>query len=135
MTPEKLGRQLRQQRQSLGLTLEECARRTGLSLRLLSEMERGKEGVSIGRVVRYADSLGMDLQARPGEAARVDVERFPELKLLAWQRPGQRFLDERDALALYEANWRFVDSQHLIPREAELIRQLSQRHGAGVLNV
>lgn len=135
MDQHQLGLQLRQRRQSLGLTLEECARRTGLSLRLLSEMERGKDGVSIGRVLRYARSLGVDLQAVAGESARVDVDRFPELKLLAWQRPGQRFIDERDALALYESNWRFVDTQHLLPREAELIRQLSKRHGGGVLNV
>lgn len=69
------------------------------------------------------------------DRACVDIERYPQLLLLAWQRHGQRFIDEADALALYEANWRFVDVEHLLPHEAALIRGLAARHGQGVLHV
>lgn len=134
-TPEQLGQLFRQARQGAGLTLQELAGRTGLSLRFLSELERGKDGASLGRVLQVAAALGVEIQPSAGSAARIEVARYPELKLLGWQRSGQRFIDERDALALYEANWRFVDAEHLIPREAALIRQLAVRHGHGVLNV
>ena len=133
-SPEQLGQLLRKARQRARLTLEELADRTGLSLRFLSELERGKDGASLGRVLHVA-ALGVELQPLPGAIPLIEIDRYPELKMLGWQRTGQRFIDERDALALYEANWRFVDTAHLIPREAALIRQLADRHGRGVLNV
>jgi len=135
LNPKKLGQFLRQSRQQAGLTLEELAARTGMSLRFLSELERGKDGASLGRVMQVAAALGVELQPLAGAIPLIEIDRYPELKLLGWQRAGQRFIDERDALALYEANWRFVDAAHLIPREAALIRQLAVRHGRGVLNV
>lgn len=135
ITPEQLGQTLRAARQRAGLTLEDLSGRTGLSLRFLSELERGKEGASLGRVLRVAAALGVDLQSRTVPDLMIEIDRFPELKLLSWQRSGERLIDEREALALYEANWRFVDGEHLISREADLIRQLAERHGHGVLNV
>jgi transcriptional regulator with XRE-family HTH domain len=133
--PKQLGHLLRQARQRAGLTLEELAGRTGMSLRFLSELERGKDGASLGRVLQVAAALGVELRPQSGANPLIEIDRYPELKMLGWQRAGQRFIDERDALALYEANWRFVDTGHLIPREAALIRQLTARHGRGVLNV
>ncbi|MFN3844009.1 MAG: helix-turn-helix domain-containing protein [Rehaibacterium terrae] len=134
MTAEQVGAALRAARQAQGLTLEALAERTGLSLRFLSELERGKEGASLGRVLRVAAALGLELSLAPRSLPLVDVERYPELRLLLWQR-GQRFVDEKTALDLYEANWRFVDTARLLPREAALIRRLAERHGRGVLNV
>ncbi|MCC6334523.1 MAG: helix-turn-helix domain-containing protein [Myxococcales bacterium] len=40
----ELGRRLRQARRARGLSLEQLSARTGLSLRFLSELERGKAG-------------------------------------------------------------------------------------------
>ena len=34
---------------------------------------------------------------------------FPQLRMLAWNRPADAEVDEAEALALYEANWRFVE--------------------------
>lgn len=133
--PEALGQQIRRARRARGFTLKTLAERTGLSLRFLSEIERGKEGASIGRVLQVAEVLGLTFPVRLGEQARVDLERYPVLKSLAWQRRGQRYVDETDALALYEAQWRFVEPELLLPREATLIRDLARRHGHGVLNV
>lgn len=132
---EALGQQIRQARRARGFTLKALAERTGLSLRFLSEIERGKEGASIGRVLQVAEVLGLTFPVQLGQQARVDLERYPVLKSLAWQRRGQRYVDETDALALYEAQWRFVEPELLLPREATLIRELVRRHGHGVLNV
>lgn len=65
MTAEQVGAALRAARQAQGLTLEALAERTGLSLRFLSELERGKEGASLGRVLRVAAALGLELSLAP----------------------------------------------------------------------
>jgi hypothetical protein len=60
---------------------------------------------------------------------------FPELKLLVWNRPEGVELDEQEALALYEANWRFVDQALLTAPEQALIERLKNEYGRGVLHV
>ena len=67
------------------------------------------------------------------EEALVDVREHPELALLCWNR-SDRFVPAREAFALYERNWRFVDSGRLKARERALIERLAQRFGNGVLN-
>lgn len=66
--------------------------------------------------------------------ALVALERYPNLKLLCWNRRG-RYVSAREAFALYERNWRFVDRNHLEERERALIERLTARFGNGVLNV
>lgn len=65
----------------------------------------------------------------------VRLADFPQLKLIAWNRVGEDTLDEKDALALYERNWRHVDSANLLPQEKALIDRLVREHGNGVLHV
>jgi len=68
------------------------------------------------------------------EEAVVDVRRFPNLQLLCWNRAGP-FVTERDAFALYERNWRFVDTKRMDETERLLIERLAAKYGNGVLNV
>jgi hypothetical protein len=63
----------------------------------------------------------------------VDLEKWPVLKELAWNRSDRWILAE-DALGLYERNWRFVDPRRLGKDEAALIERLKTLHGAGMLN-
>jgi hypothetical protein len=74
-----------------------------------------------------------ELERFLGDAV-VDVRKFPNLKLLAWNRVD-RFLTARDAFGLYERNWKFVDTKNMPDRERELIRRLTERWGGGVMNV
>lgn len=60
---------------------------------------------------------------------------YPQLSLLAWNRREDSLIDEADAFALYERNWRHVDCASLLPQEAALIERLKQQYGNGVLNV
>lgn len=46
-----------------------------------------------------------------------------------------RPIPAEEALAIYERNWRFVDEERLTKREADLIRDLVQAFGRGVLLV
>lgn len=68
------------------------------------------------------------------DTAIVDAQRFPNLKLLCWNRVFP-FVTERDAFGLYERNWRFVDAGNMPDEERALIRRLAEKYGRGVLNV
>lgn len=65
----------------------------------------------------------------------VRLDDYPQLRLIAWHRRGVGEIDEQEAFALYEARWRFIDEATLTEPERELIRQLKNRWGSGVLNV
>lgn len=116
-------------------------------LRLAKRAQRARDR-AVGRVLcqvkldgRTAERLRHAL-AVPGfedelarflEDALVDVREYPELALLCWNR-RDRFIPAREAFALYERNWRFVDTPRLSPGERALIDRLTQRYGNGVLN-
>jgi hypothetical protein len=65
----------------------------------------------------------------------VRIADYPQLKLLAWNRNADAFIDEQDAFALYEREWRWVEQAALLPHERALIDSLTQRYGHGVMNV
>lgn len=65
----------------------------------------------------------------------IKLSDYPQLSLIAWNRQTDSFVTEKEALALYEANWRWIDERTLTPEERKLIEQLIQKVGNGVLNV
>lgn len=65
MICEEIGRVVRLTRRQLGLRQEEVASLCGVGNRFLSELENGKPGLEIGRVVRVVESLGLELVVRP----------------------------------------------------------------------
>ena len=60
-TPVDIGQAIRAARKRQGLTLAQCAAANGVSMRFLSELERGKPGASIGAALKIARSLGLQL--------------------------------------------------------------------------
>jgi hypothetical protein len=74
-----------------------------------------------------------ELEKFLGEAV-VEVRRFPNLKLIAWNRVDS-YVTDRDAFGLYERNWKFVDTKNLTDAERGLIRRLTEKWGHGVMNV
>lgn len=60
-SPTDLGIAIRRARKKHGLTLIECAAANGVSVRFLSELERGKPGAAIGAVLKIARSVGLRL--------------------------------------------------------------------------
>lgn len=65
----------------------------------------------------------------------IKLSDYPQLSLIAWSRRKDSVVSEEEALALYEANWRWIDERTLTPEERKLIEQLVQKVGNGVLNV
>jgi hypothetical protein len=65
----------------------------------------------------------------------VRLSDYPQLKLIAWQRSGDDIVEEKEALALYERNWRYIDLNQLTEAEQQFIDHLVKKHGRGVLHV
>jgi transcriptional regulator with XRE-family HTH domain len=71
---------------------------------------------------------------RAGDKDVVHLDDYPQLAQIGWSRAVRETTGE-DALALYEANWRFVEQDKLTAREKALLERLVKKYGHGVLNV
>tara|TARA_E500000318_G_C3527122_1_gene198910 strand:+ start:227 stop:430 length:204 start_codon:yes stop_codon:yes gene_type:complete len=60
---------------------------------------------------------------------QIIVKDYPQLHMLCWNRSDNALLDEDEALALYERNWRFIDQETVTVRERALINVLAKKHG------
>lgn len=56
-----MGKRIRQRRNALGLTQEELAEQLGVSVKHLSETERGLSGLSVENLCKLSDLFGMTL--------------------------------------------------------------------------
>lgn len=63
VTAEDLGGLLRARRRELGYTQQQVSQLSGMSQRLVSEIERGRGTVGIQKVLDYAHGLGIDVKA------------------------------------------------------------------------
>lgn len=64
-TPEALGRLARAHRKQRDLTLATLSGLGNLSMRFLSEFERGKETAEIGKVLKALRTLGLEVIIQP----------------------------------------------------------------------
>lgn len=131
------GAQLRAVRHNAGLTQEQLAQRAGLTRQKVIDLEQGRPGVAMATFFAVLNVLGMDLDLMqmPRRAQRIRLKEYPELRQLAWNRMDAEWIDEPEALALYERNWRHVDREHMPPEEQALLNDLIKRHGGGTLHV
>lgn len=60
----ELGQALRARRKELGIRQADAALALGFSPRLVSEIERGRDTVAYGKILRYAGYLAMDIVLR-----------------------------------------------------------------------
>lgn len=127
-----LGGALRAARKRLGLTQAEAAQRAGINRQKLIQVEQGKPGVALAAYVAAMQAVDL---VPSTTAAEVQIDDYPQLKRLTWNRPGAVTLAERDALALYERYWNLVDTEQMTPQESALVRRLADRYGHGLLHV
>ncbi len=57
----QLGQQVRQRRKQAGLTLRDAAAMSGVGVRFLSELERGKPTLQLGLTIRVLQLFGLEL--------------------------------------------------------------------------
>lgn len=68
-TPEALGSLFRTERKRRGMTLYQVHASSGLSMRFLSEFERGKPNVSLVKVMQALQAMGLELMIFPRSEA------------------------------------------------------------------
>ncbi len=89
--PHALGMRLRQLRKERGWSLQELARRTGVSIGYLSQVERGLSAASLKLVFQAAEALGIGLASffsadgAPPEAEPVAIRKVERGQLGLWQ--------------------------------------------------
>ncbi|UPG96553.1 helix-turn-helix domain-containing protein [Luteibacter aegosomatissinici] len=127
-----LGQMLKDARTRMGMTQAAVAHAAGVGRQKLIEVEQGKPSVAMGTYAAVMRALNLIPTA--GEPL-VAIDEFPQLKRLAWNRPGKRTIPEPDALALYERNWDLVDRNEMNDKERRLLDDLVNRYGNGVLHV
>lgn len=130
---------------AFGMDPTSPARREQLRLAKHSQRERERRSGLAHVQLRLPRELAAKLTAaarqegfaglleRALDEALVNIPDYPALQEIAWNR-SDPWISARDALRLYERNWRFVDVGRLDPRERELIERLSNRFGGGPLD-
>jgi transcriptional regulator with XRE-family HTH domain len=139
----RLGERLRAARKRQRVTTVAAAQAAGISRVTLHRIERGEPTVAIGAWMTAASALGLAFDLLDANAAnqasklpkRIRLRDYPQLKQLAWQLHGVDEISPRQALELYERNWRHVDRPALSEDEAALIDTLSREIGGGRLLV
>lgn len=139
----RLGARIRHARREQKVSAVAAAEAAGLSRVTLHRIERGEPSVAMSSWLALANTLGLAFElvhpsAAPPSAElplRIRLDRYPQLQKLGWQLRGVEELAPKEALALYERNWRHVDVAALSPEEAALIRALSSNLGGGKLLV
>ena len=64
-TVAELGNVMRSYRKSQHLTLEKVSGLSNLSMRFLSELERGKETAELGKALQALNNLGLEIIIQP----------------------------------------------------------------------
>ncbi len=134
-----LGARIRAQRKALRVSATALAEAAGMSRVSVHRIEQGETSVTMGAYLNVLAALGMTFSATvaadepPDNSAddkagwlpaRVRLADYPTLKQLAWQVQGTDELTPREALGIYERNWRHIDEAALLPRERNLIDAL-----------
>lgn len=145
-----LGQQIRAHRKALRVSATTAAQAASMSRVTLHRIESGEPSVTMGAYLNVMAALGLDFdivtpaiatadkseQDRSGWIpARIRLTDYPQLKQLAWQIQGTDALTPREALDIYERNWRHLDLDAMEPRERQLVDALRLALGEGRSNV
>lgn len=139
----ELGARIRRARKNQRVSAVAAAQAAGISRMTLHRIERGEPTVALSAWLAAATALGLAFElhgervanGKPNLPRRIRLRDFPQLKKLAWQLHGVTDVSPREALDLYERNWRHVDRVSLNEREAALIEDLAREFGGGRLLV
>lgn len=136
------GKQIRTHRKALAVSATTAAEAAGMSRVTWYRIEKGATSVTLGAYLSALTVLGLDLKIvqssshdrdsgfNPNNVGSIPVRvvfaDYPQLKQLAWQVHGVDTLSPREALTIYERNWRHLDLETMEPREHDLVTALRQ---------
>jgi transcriptional regulator with XRE-family HTH domain len=133
---EALGEQVRTQRKALRISATAAAEAADMSRVTWHRIESGEASVTMGAYVNAMAALGLGLgvvephanvpafDKRQWIPVRVRLSDYPALKRLAWQVHGTDELTPSEALGVYERNARHLDTDAMLPHEADLLEAL-----------
>ena len=133
-----IGERLRARRKQLRVSSTAAAEAAGMSRVTLYRIERGEPSVAMGAYLNAIAALGLELKVqdpneREGAVAKppksIRLEAYPQLRKLAWQLGARKQLTAKEALDIYERNWRHLNERALTPRERKLVKLLFQSSG------
>lgn len=145
-----LGLVLRARRKALGISMAAAAEAAQISRVTWHRLEKGEVTVALGSLLAAARVLGLDLRLQaagptspmaeyPLDAwlpLHIRLGDYPQLRRLAWQvGDATQAVSPREALGLYQRNWRHLQPELLEPKERALIAALRQVYGADDLRV
>jgi transcriptional regulator with XRE-family HTH domain len=144
-----LGAQLRAHRKALRVNATTTAEAAGISRVTLHRIEHGEPSVTMGAYAAVIAALGLDMALIDPRARtiattkplprRIKLDDYPQLRRLAWQRADHdkeaATVTAKEALALYERNWRHVDRAAMTDDERALVQRLVDALGGGRLLV
>jgi transcriptional regulator with XRE-family HTH domain len=139
-----LGREIRQRRKVLGVTVTAAAEAARMSRVTWHRIEKGEVSVTIGAWFNALAVLGLEFgigDVSPSADAaretvaegtvptRIRLRDHPQLRALAWQVRGTDSVTAREALDIYQRNQRHIDREALQPEERRLIDALAEVFG------
>jgi len=143
-----IGKRIREHRKVLRVSATAAAEAAGMSRVTLHRIERGEPSVAMGAYMSAVAALGLELEVvnpqdrRSGEVnedkaprlpSTIRLTDYPQLKRLAWQLHGVTEVTPKEALELYERNWRHVDQNVMDPQEHMLVKTLVTALGGRLL--
>ncbi|MBW2187338.1 MAG: helix-turn-helix domain-containing protein [Deltaproteobacteria bacterium] len=137
-----VGEQIRAHRKALKVSATTAAEAAGMSRVTWYRIEKGATSVTVGACLSALTVLGLDLQIVQAAGNNVNADheqnntqsipvkisliKYPKLKQLAWQVHGVDTLSPREALNVYERNWRHLDLDTMDVHELNLVNALRQ---------
>lgn len=136
-----LGGRIRAQRKALRVSATTAAQSAGMSRVTWYRVEKGVPSVTMGAYLNAMKVLGLEFEVVSSAASssashagdhdregwvpvHISLAEYPQLKQLAWQVHGIDELSPREALGIYECNWRHLDLDIMEPHERQLIDAL-----------
>ena len=141
-----LGAGIRERRKQLRVSATAAAEAAGVSRVTLHRIERGEPSVAMGLYQRAITALGLTLHLADAQPAlpAPDCRHRPSTcawptcpHCAAWRGSwiADTELTPKQALDLYERNWRHVDTAAMTPHERALLDRLVRSVGGGRLLV
>ena len=132
---EELGAQIRAQRKHLKINATVAAEAAGMSRITWYRIEKGNPAVTMGAWLHAITAVGLNIDIHEGEKeqpadragwipARIRLAEYPQLRQLAWHVGETEALSPREALDIYERNFRHLDEKAMTPQEEQLLEAL-----------
>jgi len=156
----ELGMRLRMARKRRSMSAEKLAELAGITRVTLNRLEVGEPAAAtLGTLTRVLGALGMagDLMLlarddrvghqlrdarlleprKPAQPRLIALKDLPYLRTVAaWHLPdADTRLTPEEVFSLYERNWRHIEPEKIVGKEAAVLKRLTHTVGKGVLLV